>query len=103
VELVVEFRPPPGRRLDDRYGPATNLTVSASPPDLLREGAGESSDLRRSLTLAPGEGVLHVTARAASCDTDGEHPACYLARQDWGVPVRVADGGPRELTLPLLG
>ena len=53
----------------------------------------------------PGEGVLHVSAQAASCDAHApgvEHPACYLARQDWGVPVSVADDGPSELTLTLL-
>jgi thiol-disulfide isomerase/thioredoxin len=103
LALIVSFTPPPGRKLDDSLGPPTSLTVSASPPELLRDGAGESTELRRTLRLAPGEGVLHVTARAASCDAEGEHPACYLARQDWGVPVRVRDGGPAELTLPLLG
>ena len=51
------------------------------------------------------EGVLHVTAQAASCDADPaiEFPACHLNAQDWGVPVRVVDGGPRVLTLPLHG
>jgi thiol-disulfide isomerase/thioredoxin len=103
VRLVVEFRPPPGRALDDRYGPATLVTVTASPPELLRSGAGESSDLARTLELSEGSGVLHVTAQAASCDEGAEHPACYLARQDWGVPIRVGNGGAAELVLPLLG
>jgi hypothetical protein len=103
VRLVVEFRPPPGRTLDDRYGPATLVTVTASPSELLRSGAGESSDLVRTLELAEGSGVLHVTAQAASCDEGAEHPACYLARQDWGVPIRVRSGGAAELVLPLLG
>ena len=66
-------------------------------------GGGESTALTRELTLAPGDGVLHVTAQAASCDKDGEHPACYLARQDWGVPVRVGTGGDGELVLVLMG
>jgi hypothetical protein len=56
--------------------------------------------------------VLHVSARAASCDDPAagsaaaEHPACYLARQDWGIPVRVVAGGTGStdrLDLPLLG
>jgi thiol-disulfide isomerase/thioredoxin len=108
LELTVPFVPPPGRKLDERYGPSTQLTVSASPPQLLAAGAGSSTDLTRTLVLAgdPGtEGVLHITAQAASCDDDPavEHPACHLARQDWGVPVRIAEGGDGELTLMLLG
>jgi thiol-disulfide isomerase/thioredoxin len=103
VSLSVVFAPAPGRKLDERYGPSTRLTVTASPPDLLRAGAGETTDLERVLDLAPGRGVLHVTAQAASCDDEGEHPACYLARQDWGVPVEVGDTGDAELRLVLLG
>jgi hypothetical protein len=55
------------------------------------------------------EGVLHVSARAASCDAVGpdgqpvEFPACNLAQQDWGVPVRITPDGAAELVLPLLG
>ena len=105
IRLVVEFTPPPGRKLDERYGPATRLTVTSSPPELLLEGAGDSAALERSLQLAAGAGVLQVTAQAASCDDDtAANPACYLARQDWGVPVAVTDrGGERELRLMLLG
>ncbi len=104
VRLVIEFTPPPGRKLDERYGPATLLTVTASPPDLLLAGAGESTALERSLRLAPGAGVLQVTAQAASCDDEAaENPACYLARQDWGVPVSVTGDGEAELRLMLLG
>jgi len=103
VSLLVAFAPAPGRKLDDRYGPSTALSVTASPPSLLIDGFGESSELSRDVRLAPGEGVLHVTAQAASCDDGGaEHPACYLARQDWGVPVRVVEGGATELRLVLL-
>jgi thiol-disulfide isomerase/thioredoxin len=106
VQLSVRFAPPPGRALDERYGPPTRLSVSASPPELLSSGGGDGTELTRRLVLAEGSGVLHVTAQAASCDEHGEHgehPACYLARQDWGVPVRVGTGGVTELTLPLLG
>ena len=102
VSLTVAFQPAPGRKLDDRYGPATLVTVTASPPELLRAGAGESRELTRTLEFGPGEGVLHVTAQAASCDTAAEHPACYLARQDWGVPVRTSASGDAELRLTLL-
>jgi hypothetical protein len=70
----------------------------------LAEGSGDSTELQRELELTPGKGVLHVTAQAASCEADGaENPACYLARQDWGVPVQVARAGDTELRLVLLG
>ena len=105
VTLSVRFSPAPGRKLDERYGPATRLTVTASPPELLVDGSGETADLTRPLVLAPsGSGVLQVVAQAASCDEEGgEHPACYLARQDWGVPVEISPDGPGELELMLLG
>ncbi len=107
VRLDVVFTPATGQKYDDRYGPSTRLQVSASPPELLLEGAGEDVALQRVLRLDPAvaEGVLHVTAQAASCDDDPaiEYPACHLNQQDWGVPVQVVDGGPAVLTLPLHG
>lgn len=107
VALEVVFHPAAGQKLDDRWGPSTSLQVSATPPGLLLDGTGDDVALTRRLRLDPTvrEGVLHVTARAASCDADPtiEHPACHLAAQDWGVPVRVVDGGDGTLTLPLHG
>ena len=107
LELVVPFTPAPGQKSDDRYGPSTQLSVSSSPPELLLDGAGDGVPLARRLRLNPDvpEGVLHVSARAASCDADPavEFPACHLAQQDWGVPVRLVAGAPAALTLPLLG
>ncbi|BDO40623.1 hypothetical protein CELD12_01130 [Cellulomonas sp. NTE-D12] len=107
VRLDVVFTPAPGQKQDDRYGPSTRLRVSSSPAGLLLDGAGDDVPLTRVLTLDPvvGEGVLHVTAQAASCDADPaiEYPACHLASQDWGVPVRLEAGAPDVLTLPLLG
>jgi hypothetical protein len=103
VTLQVRFTPAPGRTLDDRFGPSTRLSVSASPPELLVSGGGESAALTRELVLAGhGDGVLQVVAQAASCDEGGEHPACYLARQDWGVPVRITPGGEPRVELVLL-
>jgi hypothetical protein len=107
LELRVPFTPAPGQKTDDRYGPSTQLSVSSSPPELLLDGAGDDTPLTRTLRLNPAiaEGVLHVSARAASCDADPaiEFPACHLAQQDWGVPIRLAPGAPSTLTLPLLG
>ncbi|WP_218917752.1 NHL domain-containing thioredoxin family protein [Nocardioides dokdonensis] len=106
VELVVTFAPPPGQKVDDRFGPASQLVVEATPPGLLREGSGRGTSLSRTLVLDPhaGEGVLHVAARAASCDLHGgEGAACRMHQQDWGVPVRIVDDAPAVLTLPLGG
>jgi thiol-disulfide isomerase/thioredoxin len=105
VTLEVVFEPAPGQKLDDRFGPSTLLQVSASPPELLISGAGESIDLSRQLEIArsPEEGVLHVTAQAASCDADLEHPACHITRQDWGVPIRIVPGARSRLPLVLRG
>lgn len=100
--LQVAFDPPPGRHLDERDGPATRLAVSASPASLLLSGGGVGSGLSRDLVLAAaGEGVLHVAATAASCDVDGEHPACHLTQQDWGIPVCLQPGAPAALHLVL--
>lgn len=105
VELSVVFTPPPGEQLDDRFGPSTRLEISASPPGLLVDGGGTSTDLIRKITLAEGhtEGVLQIVAQAASCDSGAEHPVCRVTRQDWGVPIRFADGGPGSLQLILAG
>jgi thiol-disulfide isomerase/thioredoxin len=103
VRLTVVFEPPNGQHLDESSGPATRLAVSASPAGLLRDGAGTTTGLERDLTLADGDGVLHVTAYAATCDDEGEHPACHLTTQDWGIPVRVVPDGEPRLVLMLRG
>jgi thiol-disulfide isomerase/thioredoxin len=105
VLLEVVFTPPRGQKLDDRDGPATRLVVTATPPALLREGAGRGTGLTRTLVLDEhvGDGVLHVAAMAASCDDDAavEFPACHVHQQDWGVPVRLVAGAEPRLTLML--
>ncbi|MDV9169488.1 NHL domain-containing thioredoxin family protein [Streptomyces sp. W16] len=107
LKLDVIFRAPAGQKLDTRYGPSTRLLVSATPPELLVGGEGAGTDLNRTLTLneAVAEGVLHVSAMAASCDDDpsNEYPACHVHQQDWGVPVRLTDGGADRLPLVLAG
>ncbi|MEF3119090.1 NHL domain-containing thioredoxin family protein [Streptomyces chrestomyceticus] len=107
LSLDVIFQAPVGQKLDLRYGPSTRLLVSSTPPELLASGDGADTDLSRDLVLADGvtEGVLHVSAMAASCDDDPaiEYPACHVHQQDWGVPVRVVEGGTGRLALVLAG
>jgi thiol-disulfide isomerase/thioredoxin len=105
VSLEVVFTPAPGQKLDTSLGPSTWLEVSASPPELLREGSGAGTELTRRLRFdaAVEGGVLQIVARAASCDIDAEHPACHLTRQDWGMPVRLDPQGAAELSLVLFG
>ncbi|MFI5915384.1 NHL domain-containing thioredoxin family protein [Dactylosporangium sp. NPDC051541] len=105
VELDLIFTPAPGQKLDESFGPSTRLEVSASPPELLLEGAGVTQSLRRRLILSKdiAAGVLQVTAQAATCDIDAEFPACHLTRQDWGVPIRVTGDGAVRLPLILRG
>jgi hypothetical protein len=105
LTLDVIFTPGPGQKLDDSFGVPTRLEVSATPPGLLLDGAGVSTDLSRTLVLAAGieGGVLNVTAQAATCDADAEHAACHLTRQDWGVPVHLTPDGATRLPLVLRG
>ncbi|MGR4851183.1 NHL domain-containing thioredoxin family protein [Streptomyces sp. LARHCF252] len=107
LRLDVIFQAPAGQKLDVRYGPSTRLLVSATPPELLRSGEGAGTDLSRALELDPAveEGVLHVSAMAASCDDDpaNEYPACHVHQQDWGVPVRLTEAGTDRLPLVLAG
>jgi hypothetical protein len=103
VTLDVIFTPAPGQKLDETFGPSARLEVSASPPELLVEGGGVTTDLSRRLVLAEGTGVLQVVVQVATCDADAEHAACHLTRQDWGVPIRVEPGAAHRLPLVLRG
>jgi thiol-disulfide isomerase/thioredoxin/sugar lactone lactonase YvrE len=105
VSLRVVFEPAPGQKLDESWGPSTRLEVSASPPELLRSGAGVTHDLERTVVISSTveRGILQVVAQAATCDTEAEHPACYLTRQDWGVPIVVSADGAQRLPLILRG
>ncbi|WP_280727734.1 NHL domain-containing thioredoxin family protein [Kitasatospora sp. MAA4] len=106
-QLDVVFSAPSGQKLDERYGPSTRLLVSSTPPELLVSGSGADSALVRELVLSDQvtEGVLHVSAMAASCDDDPEieYPACHVHQQDWGVPVKLVAGGATRLPLVLAG
>ncbi|MET8247863.1 NHL domain-containing thioredoxin family protein [Streptomyces sp. NPDC005202] len=120
LQLDVIFQAPPGQKLDTLpqaldsaraggtpIGPSTRLLVSSTPPELLLDGEGAGTDLSRTLELNPAvpEGVLHVSAMAASCDDDpsNEYPACHVHQQDWGVPVRLVEAGTDRLPLVLAG
>ncbi|MFE2537486.1 NHL domain-containing thioredoxin family protein [Streptomyces sp. NPDC059371] len=120
VRLDVIFQAPAGQKLDTLpqaldsaraggtpIGPSTRLLVSATPPELLLAGEGAGTDLSRSVELNPAvpEGVLHVSAMAASCDDDpaNEYPACHVHQQDWGVPLRLTRTGTNRLSLVLAG
>lgn len=107
VTLEVVFQPPPGQKLDDRYGPSTQMTVDASSEELLLDGAGTGAELVRQLRLGRGQpGVLHVAAKGASCDEmtgEDQHPACHMHQQDWGIPIEVREGGADTLRLVLSG
>ncbi|MHA6622861.1 NHL domain-containing thioredoxin family protein [Pseudonocardia sp. DLS-67] len=105
LALRIDFTPPTGQHLDARFGDPASLTVAASPPELLTDGAGTSPGLTRTLRFAPdapAEGVLQVSVAAAACDDgDGVFAACHRYQQDWGIPVRLVDGAPDELALDL--
>ncbi|MCY0934187.1 NHL domain-containing thioredoxin family protein [Streptomyces sp. H34-S4] len=107
LRLDIVFQAPSGQKLDTRYGPSTRLLVSSTPPELLTAGEGPGTDLFRELALNPAvtEGVLHVSAMAASCDDDpaNEYPACHVHQQDWGVPLLITPGGATRLPLVLAG
>ncbi len=107
LRLEVVFTAPAGQKLDRGHGPATRLVVGSTPSGLLLEGAGAGTGLVRELRLDPEatEGVLHVSAMAASCDDDpaNPYPACHVHQQDWGVPLRVTPGGAGRLALVLAG
>ena len=90
------------------------MVISASPPELLASGAWNGTGLQRVITLAnPDEsgitsGVLHVSARCASCDDPdapgaAEFPACHVHQQDWGVPLQLNESGADRVELMLAG
>ncbi len=101
VQLRAVFVPPTGQHLDARFGDPTQLTVAASPPELLRTGSGTAPGLTRRLVFGDiAEGVLEVSLAAAACDEgDGVFAACHRYQQDWDIPVRLVPGAAGELRL----
>jgi hypothetical protein len=83
LALSVAFVPPTGQHLDARFGEPTQLTVTASPPDLLVAGAGTAPGLARDLVLGDvTAGVLSISVAAAACDraTASSPPATATSR-----------------------
>ena len=74
LELVVAFTPPPGQKVDDRFGPPSQLVVEATPPALLREGEGRGTDLTRRSSSTP------ASARASCTSPPARRPATSRAR-----------------------
>lgn len=111
LRLEIPFTAAAGQKLDYTFGSPLELRVSATPPELLVDGAGTGTEFTRELVIngQVPTGVLHITARAQSCDIvpegmeDEIFPACHLAQQDWGVPVEVTASGATTLRLPLRG
>jgi thiol-disulfide isomerase/thioredoxin len=110
LELTVRFGPPPGQKLDTACGDPTRLTVTATPADLVLQGAGPGLGLNRSVVLADRvsggrvEGALLVEARASACDlAEGLGSACYLYRRQWEIPIRLVPGSPATVSLELPG
>ncbi len=106
VLLEAVFTPPPGQKVDDRYGPATQLMVTATPAALLRTGEGRSHRPATHPRARPdgrGGRAARRRPRRLLRRRRGEGAACHVHQQDWGVPVRVSAAGEAVLTLPLGG
>ena len=94
VELVVDFTPPPGQKVDDRFGPPSQLLRLRDPARAAARRRGpRHRPARGSSTLDPavGDGVLHVAARAASCDDGGRR-----GRRLPPAPAGLGRAGPRR-------
>ena len=121
VTLTVDFTPPAGQKLDDRYGDPTRLVVSATPPELLLEGDGSAPGLTRTLRFARGipVGTVHVSVQAAACDEDGGRStpratcssrtgasrcgSSTTLRTSWRSTCAGYDGANRRLASPRVG
>lgn len=105
LRLTVAFTPPAGQHRDTRFGEPAQLTVAASPPELLVHGSGTGPGLVRELHVTadgPRDGVLRVGAAAAACDEgDGVFAACHRYEEEWDVPIHVVEDGVAELMLDL--
>jgi len=103
--IEVTFTAPPGQKLDARYGPSTYLVVSATPKEFLLSGGGGGHELRRQITVNSeiSEGVLHISAKGASCDIAEEAAQCHIHQQDWGIPLELGEDGVSLIELILSG
>ena len=114
VDLEVVFTPPPGQKLDDRYGPATRLVVSATPARPAQGGrrhghrpdpaahAGRPRRRRRAARRGP-RGVLRPARRGRAGRVPGLPRApAGLGRAGARRRGRTADprAAPRRLIRP---
>ncbi|WP_432524407.1 thioredoxin-like domain-containing protein [Kineococcus sp. SYSU DK006] len=96
AELVVDFTPGAGRRVDERWGPPVRVEVSADPPGALGAGAGSGTGWRRPVRVVAA-GRLRVDVRVATCDES----SCRLEEFTVVVPVRPAGQGEPLLRIAL--
>lgn len=103
--IEVTFSAPPGQKLDSRYGPSTYLVVSSTPKEFLLSGGGGGNELIRKVTLNSeiSHGVLHISAKGASCDIAEDGAQCHIHQQDWGIPVELSKDGVSLIELVLSG
>ena len=84
----------------------SNADVQSKPtltPMLTPEAS--STELTRIIEINPEvqDGVIHVAAKGASCDSHPEHATCHIHQQDWGIPVKITEAGEGALRLSLSG
>ena len=79
LRLKVLFTPASGQKVDDRYGPATWLQVSASPPQLLVTGAGAGNSITGSAS--------HDAACEVTCSTPSGTSTARVSARSRSVPA----------------
>lgn len=79
--------------------------MSATPKEFLLSGGGGGHELRRLITVNSeiSEGVLHISAKGASCDIAEEAAQCHIHQQDWGIPLELGEDGVSLIELILSG
>ena len=106
--LDVVFTPAAGQKYDDRYGPSTRLQVSATPPELLLEGAGDGVDARPRAADQPGRRrrascTSPRTRRAATPTPRSSTRPATSTRRTGACRSAWSTAPPPTLTLPLHG
>lgn len=103
VALKIVLDLPEPMHVDDSADAPSRLTITSTPPSLIKAGGGASDDLTARLELdeTVESGTLHVSAVVAACDdTQG---VCTVISQDWNLHVTVKAGGAKEVKVILSG